>query len=344
MKRRSCSSVLSLLLVAPPAAAPLHAATTPSVTPKKLRIGDAVTSAGAFSRFVGPFKCDADGNVFSIPVALDARSRPMSPDTIVRLSADGKAVTRYSLISVPGIGNVANSTISTTALDRDGDLYAVVRAESGQYIVSFTKTGRYKWKIEIEPNELLIGSFAVFSSGEFLLSGRPASDPLSPRVVVLAPGSSSLRDVLLSDDRALKKGLSREARTALIDLASAESGSDGRVYFARAATKGSVYVVSPSGEITGTIALVPPRRGATLTSLKLSGHRLAAVYQGRPEEDSQGLWVAVHDISSGEHVASYGPVRDPVLCYQSVPGSPDRFTLLKMNSAGQIQFLQASAP
>jgi hypothetical protein len=55
-------------------------------------------------------------------------------------------------------------------------------------------------------------------------------------------------------------------------------------------------------------------------------------------------WITVHDLSSGEPLASYGPVRDFVLCYRAGEGVPDRFTLLGMSAAGELQFIEASAP
>lgn len=350
MKPYACWAFLALPVLVPGPASPQDSrVNVPSPAPVRLRTGSAVTVAGGtFGHFVGPLQCDPDGNVFFVPAppfpSPPAPPAVTPPDAAVRVSADGKTTTRFSLTSVPGLGNFADSQITATAFDTGGNLYVLAVGGSRQYIVSFTKSGQYKSKIEIDLHEIMIGSFAVFNSGEFLLAGRPPDDPMRPRVAVLSAGGGSLWDVALSADPALKKGLPVESRMELLDLASAEPAPDGRVYFARRTPRGPVYAVSPSGVVTGKFALVPPRRGATLFSIKVSGHRLAAVYAGAPASDdgSSVYWVAVHDLSTGEHLASYGPVTRFVLCYRSGEG-PDRFTLLSMK-ADEMQLLDASAP
>jgi hypothetical protein len=261
------------------------------------------------------------------------------PDSAVRIAADGKTTTEFSLTSVP---DLADSQVTTTALDLAGAPYVLAAGEGRQYIVSFTKGGKYRSKLEI-PAEMLVGSFAVFKSGEFLLAGRNLEGPMRPRVAILS-GGGSLQDVTLPADPAVGKGLSVESRMRLLDSACAEPAPDGHVYLVRPTPKGPVYAVSPSAGVVGGFALVPPRPEARLLAIKVSGDRLAAVYEAAPasDEESSVHWIAVHDLSTGEHLAAYGPVTRIVLCYRYGQGR-DSFTLLSMKDEG-LQLLEVSAP
>jgi hypothetical protein len=341
-------SIVCALLLLPliPAGRKTQPAPPAAAAAVPLRMGDAVTvsSADFGHLFQGPILCDGNGNIALLPVELEAGHRPIPPDTVVRVSADGKTATRFRLADVEGVGNFADSEILRTAFDVDGNLYVLAVNSVSRYVVAFSDSGKYKWKVALDVDEMLVSSFAVFKGGELLLSGSSGE---RARVAVRGAGGS-LSDVVLPDDAALRQGLSSAERRDLLSFAHAEPAADGLIYFSRQASEGFVYALMASGEVKSRFALAAPSGASRLAALKVSGHRLAAIYRvENPDEtvdESDTWWIVTHDLAGGEPLATYGPVRTGVLCYRSVDGFPDRFSLLGMSPAGQLQLVEAFAP
>lgn len=339
--------LMLLLLVLGPAWADHSAAPAPM----KVRLTGSVTVLGGnFNLFVGFFQCDPAGNVLFVP-APPSSVPPAPPskgraDVAIRVSADGKTITRLNLKSVPGIGELEDAEILRTAFDPNGNMYVLAAAAGRRHVVSFTKHGRYASIVEIDTKAIHPASFAAFDSGEFFLSGqRPGGlGGVTPRVVVQSVRSGSLRDVALSTDPVIPGVVTPEIRMTLTGEACAEPGADGHVYFARMTPTGPVYAVAPSGRVTREFRLASPKSGARLSSLRASGERLAAVYREEVPDDRGNMvnWIAIYNISSGEHLATYGPVNRLVLCYRSRSGL-DRFTLLGAGRA-EMELLEATAP
>jgi hypothetical protein len=310
--------------------------------PTALTISSAVPFDGlGVTLFAGPFRCDADGNVFFVPYRMAAKGEAGTRDTVVRVSGDGKKTTSFGVAAALGVMGAEDSHINATALDAGGNLYVLADVltpdGSRQMIVSFDNKGQYKTKLELDSKELLVGQLAVFASGEFLLSGRRPNG--EARLVVMSPSGGSLDGVSLppSDDEATGPA------AVIRSISWAEPAADGRVYFCQSATGKRVYGVLACGQVDKTMKLVPPRRDAQLVELRVSGKRLAALYEEtRPNQASTLRWIVVHDLLSGEAAASYGPVRNLLMCFQSSDGS-DSFTLFDAQG-GQRQLLRAAAP
>jgi hypothetical protein len=82
-----------------------------------------------------------------------------------------------------------------------------------------------------------------------------------------------------------------------------------------------------------------PEPGVTrLSAVHVAGDRMAAVY--RPESGTE-RWIQVQDLVTGALFGTYGPVANPVVCYQR--GEPDTFTLL--STTGDVwRLTRAAAP
>ncbi len=291
-----------------------------------------------FRMFLGGFRCDTEGNVFFIP-GLSGTVK--APAVVVRVSADGKSATTFSLPSTLRVADSSDVTINAMALDTQGQLtvLADVRGEAGtrQYLASFDDGGQLRSKVELDPSQIVAQRFAVFDSGDFLLLGYRSGHgarPAQPRVAVMPANGESLRDVVPPTSLSSSTWLTTDG------LSFAEPATDGHVYFAP--ESGAAYAITPSAEISRTIHLVSPQKGAGLVALKISGPRLAAIYYDVQDKQPSVRWVAVHDLGSGRQVASYGPVQNLVMCYRP-EGSHDRFTLLGGRGGDSLLFI-ASAP
>jgi hypothetical protein len=205
-------------------------------------------------------------------------------------------------------------------------LFALVWATRGEiaryYIVAFDKKGNYASRQEIEPEEMSVGRFEVFGSGDFLLLGRrPNSN--STRLAVMSAGGGSLSDVMSSTTEDAEEG---KAPPPFPGRHIARAG-DGRIYFVPDGTE-VVYFVEASGysQEAFKLAPMPPRR--KLVDLKATRQRLAAVYFEERPKDKGRLWMAVYDVARGERLAVYGPATGIPVHYEYRDGQ-DRFTLLK---------------
>ncbi len=284
--------------------------------------------------FQGPFLCSDEGDVFYSP-ALYARST----DAVVRVSGDGKKVTRFTLKSVPGFGHQEEAGIFNTAVGPDGDLYVLAGStETGVMVVTFDKNARFKSKTSI--GDRRISQIAVFKSGELLMSGAVDEQPW----VGIVSTSGQEVEVHVERDPAAAKKRTLEARRGLLDLTVTASGKDGKVYVARPTPKGPVFAVSPTGEVTERFELVPPVPDATIKTIRVSETRLAVehVQLGSATGlSSTPRWVSVYDLLNGERLAIYPSVPGSLLCYESGGGVPDSFVFLG-RGAGQVQLVRAS--
>jgi len=317
----------------------------PVVDLSPLRItGSKVVEGGEpLSLTLGPFRCDSTGNVFYVPVQRREPGRITDADTVVGISSDARTSTRFR-VAEGGLSQPVATRVVATALDLNGDLYVLTRTRTDkgnrQDIVSYSRDGKYRSRVEIDAKEIIADNFAVFGSGEFLLAGERPRSFTSDRLAVLSAGAP-LRDLWLPAESEPNPNGAAETSDVLT-MGFAQTGRDGRIYLVRNKAKTHVYAVSSSGEVDELFELSPPKGDATLSGIQVSGNRLAAIYQivasdsGRPARH-----VAVHELPTGELQARYGPISNLVMCYQSVDGFPDRFTLLGMKNH-HIELITAS--
>jgi hypothetical protein len=148
----------------------------------------------------------------------------------------------------------------------------------------------------------------------------------------MGPEGGTLRDVATRAGGSFgPRGLQSLSIDKLMFL---EPSTDGNVYIV--SEGGSAYAISASAEVIGTINLASPQTGARLFDLKISGRRMAALYN---IEDGQPAlrWIAIYDLNSRDRVATYGPVREIVMCYRA-EGAYDRFLLLGVRDGRKVAF------
>lgn len=123
-----------------------------------------------------------------------------------------------------------------------------------------------------------------------------------------------------------------------------EPGADGRLYVTHAPGD-RIHAIAPTGAVTPPIEIArPPGQDIHLVSLHVSHGRIAATYQRQPTGQplTTPRWVVVHEVGSGRHVATYGPLPKMLICYQHREGA-DWFTMLSL-AGSSWQMLGASAP
>ena len=291
-----------------------------TVVPAPLKVLDSVSFWERESvAWLPPVHCDDGGNVFFVvvpPAQPPAPGQPLResiPTDILRIGADGKETTTLRLTAAPTLVGADTLRTLATALDAQGTLFVLVVAERGetigQHIVSFDQEGRYRSTATIDWEELLVGSFEVFDSGDFLLQGFRENG--EPRVTVMSPGGS-LRDVFaLSGYEATDDG----AEPVRLSMKTARGG-DGRVYLVSRA-EDSIHAIEPSGGSRVVVEL-REREDFKVVDLKAAGEWLAVVYfEARRSGKASGrFWMDIYNPVLAELEATYGPVLSPPLCYQ----------------------------
>jgi hypothetical protein len=300
----------------------------PETTP--LREVDKVpfTDGGWFA-WREPAHCDGDGNLIVVPVpAADPRipaARQKRPDAILRVSRDGKKKTTIDPTrgSFPGASEAV--TVATT-IDSGGSVHALLwipgERERTFRIASYDNSGEYRSSVKIDPEEIQVGDFEAFGSGEFLLFGVAMLPKVETRLVVL-DSSGNLHDVLgvaVDDPTKEPEAPKRPPQMA--------PGGDGSIYLVLDG-EDAVYVVNPSAQIRRAFTLDATPRDWRRVGLKAAENRLAVVYYQAPANEGHGgsFWMAVYDVLSGERQAILGPVNRPPLCY-SRQSDRDTFTVL----------------
>jgi hypothetical protein len=298
-----------------------------------LRTANTVSLPQAELAWVGQ-RSDDDGNLFFIVMpTFDQRDvkkgRPskyaVQPRDIRFVSADGRRTKVLSPAAIPAFSedNVETLAIATNP---GGTLFALVWATRGEigryYIVAFDKNGSYESRQEINPEEMSVGRFEVFGSGDFLLLGRhPYSK--TTRIAVMSAGGSALSDVVSSATQDVEAGDTPPPFPGQ----HIARGGDGRIYFVPEG-KEVVYFVDSSGYSQEAFKLAPMPRNRKLVDLKAAGRRLAVIYFEERPQGKGRLWIAIYHASLGELLAVYGPAYGIPVSYEYSQGQ-DRFTLLK---------------
>jgi hypothetical protein len=285
--------------------------------------------------FVSPWQCDSGSNIYFVPATPETLDRP---DRIVRISPDGKLLT---LFPRPAMGaSSLTPAVRSRSIGPDGRLHVLVQTEISesirQRIVSFTPAGEEGAAVDAihVPTLQIVGQhFALVGTGDVVVLGR---DPQAAgeRLALVSRKGTVSRDVHAPEGIADTS----DAHQRSPGFTWLGSGSDGLAYLVRERAR-RVVAISPAGEVVKIFDLPGPEPGVTrLSAVHVAGDRMAAVY--RPESGTE-RWIQVQDLVTGALIGTYGPVANPVVCYQR--GEPDTFTLL--STTGDVwRLTRAAAP
>jgi hypothetical protein len=302
--------------------------------------------------FMSSSKCDADGNLYIRKLAMD---RPLlSP--VVKIDSDGK---RVALFDPAAFSRLALDRADAFSPALDGGMYQI--AESGVlnpriYVLHFSSDGSPSAPILLDAN-FEVYTFAAFADGNFLVSGLQR-DGLNKNdhgrnfTAVFSADGRELAQLSFEApaqeaakagaQKEISKSAQKDAEKAAptLNLAEAESGSDGNLYVMRRSSPALVYVIAPSGKVMKTIKVGSPLPDALPSSFHVSGNQMALSFWN---DESQRQKVVVADAQTGRKIASYG---DPgglgpsFACFSANEGV---FTFLQLGEGNALEVIRAEA-
>ncbi len=323
--------------------------------------------------FMSGSKCDADGNLYIRKFAMD---RPLL-GPVVKIDRDGKRTALFDLGAFSQLGLDRADAFSPAS---DGGMYQI--AQSGVlkpriYVLHFSSDGSAASPTRLDA-DLEVYTFAVFTDGNFLLSGvrrdvQNKNDRGRNFTAVFSADGRELAELSFPESQretqqeshretqgsakagaksdasgpqkdarkdAQKVALKDELKSApMLDLADAEVGGDGNLYVMRASSPALVYVIAPSGKIMQTLKVAAAVRSGVPSAFHVSGNRLAISFWN---EEKQSRTMVVADAQTGRKIASYA---DPAAlgmfaCYEANEGV---FTFLSLGEGNALEIIRAEA-
>lgn len=304
-----------------------------------------------------PIRCDQEGNIY-FESALPPAAKPQS---ILKISQEGKRLAEFSLQAVPGFdaGEWYGFNVGLR-----GELYLVAARQNQEKeaefgIIEFSPEGRFRSATPIE-ERFRPRQVAAFLSGEFLISGiqevRAEGEGAKriPYTVIVDRSGRSVAKVSLPEDVDLNQkpsstktaGQSVPAADPIsaIDLGNAVAGADGNIYLVRHGPSPKVYVISPAGAVLRNFQVDTPVDGALMFGVQyVVGNRLVFDF-GVKLESGRG-WQQIISLVDGE---TGGRLYDYYLpegrmevfsCY-----SPNRFVFLIATSSRLPVRLRVASP
>ena len=328
-----------------------------------LKIVSTVRTGEIASSLVLPAKCDLTGNAW-VRVAGDK----VGAGPILKISPDGKKLVRYSLDAIPP--EVASDARMRSFAPGPGDELVVLLEKQGEetqhYLVRYGSDGELRSTSRIEAplrpsfvgtfpsGDLLIGGDELPPDPKTLAAGVPTSPNRKGFVGIFNNRGQLLRRISLKADLKPKEQKSKnpagdpyikqdkEYRTAMV-LSSAETSEDGNIYLTRNAPFGPVHVISSSGTVRKSISLIPPN-GARLSTVKLGGGRLIALYlRDKPNRQAiSEVILSELNLSNGVKIAEYThsnfDIGSVLACV-----APPIYTFLGADKEGHLTVVQTTA-
>lgn len=261
-----------------------------------LRVTESVAMPRDFRKIFGMFaKCDSQGSIYAPLADLGEAWGP-----VLRVSADGKTLTTFSLYSDP---ELAGESLLGFALGSSGSLHLLAGEEAegslptGEpsyerfLIANMDAAGRHVSKISVRGGFRPL-QFSVLPSGEFLIAGlKPstmASVPGKPVVVLFDQQAKLIKELELEGGPHAPAFIVRvpgrpDTKVVLpdwnpdpqLDISLAEIDDDGTTYFL--SFDGSVLVISPPLE-QARLLTIPRPAGTAMMLLKVARGRLAVSF------------------------------------------------------------------
>jgi outer membrane protein assembly factor BamB len=310
-------------------------AVPPNFTPEvKAARTLAIVETATFQQAAGestmlPPACDAKGNVYVRPYYSRKHSL-RSP--VYEFSPRGERKAVYSLASDSEFTGQGKGG-ADFAIGKDGEVYQLALSEKGTYIVQFDQNGAIKSKIRLQAG-FSPYHFAVFDSGEFLVTGSGADD-LHPHAIytgIFDRGGKMVKKVVFAEDEQYAQAANRgdaeftEPGNTIpgnyaVDRGAVVRASNGNLYVVRWTTPARVYAVSPAGEIMANFEVTPPIDGKKPSIVVSHGNRLAIEWEATQNDPRAGITVVGLD---GQPYATYSEKLGVLACYSD----QERFTFL----------------
>lgn len=318
---------------------------SPADTTRNMEVTNIVPTQVDQVSTVIPDQCDADGNVYLRPYGVGYKfgwgdMMKFSPkgEKLATFSPQPELFPTSSFVSKDG-------TVYVMAVREESDEAAAARRAEKKpwtppdiYILQYRKDGQFDRKTKLAATFLPSGSFAVFPSGEILVSAIEQSADTTPSsgpfTALFDQSGAMLKKISSSEDDWIikaveghddKKVISGKGSNPAVATGQTVVGADGNAYIMRRTNPAMVYVISGGGEIVRTLTLSsgdPP----LFPSIMAENHgQLAILFQNHGPSESR---IKVFDSRSGEELetANVGPMFGSAMtCF-----NPPNFTFLRV--------------
>ncbi len=309
--------------------------------------------------------CDGAGNIY-VRLNDDPKDdEPMERVTALPIRkispAAGLVGTFRSLDAFPnegsGRGVIAKDLFATT----DGRVFEVAFVHGDFFVVEFRQDGSVKGKTKLVASDLR-GSdfrFAVFASGEYLLTAMTGKDQLTPFTGVFAADGRLLKKIYEPEDEdARQRSRAYERRATVtgsrgvdfIYSGSVAAGSDGNIYLLHGTSSPAlIYVISPKGDVVRKLRIDAGDPDLVATSIRSHAARLAVQFDSQRRWPDTNPLIKVADLQ-GNPIADYRADLAPAGV--KALGEPphlagydsDGFTFSPDLRDGQVYFVRAKLP
>lgn len=276
-----------------------------------------------------PPTCDEEGNVYFRP--YDSKISPLQ-EPIYKFSPHGERKAVYSVSADPEFSGKYKGG-EDFALGKGGEVYRLALSEKGNYIVQFDQNGAIKSKIRLHAS-FSPYHFAVFDSGEFLItgSGVDGPDPHGIYTGIFDRSGKMVKKIAFPEDeeytRAAERGDVRfwepgntNPGNFAVDRGAVVRAANGNLYVVRSTTPARVYAVSPASEMVANFEVSPPIDGKKPSIVVAHGSRLAIEWEATQNDPRAGITVVGLD---GQPYAIYNEKLGTLVCYSD----QERFTFL----------------
>jgi hypothetical protein len=280
-------------------------------------------------------QCDAEGNFY-----LQNDVTFQSP--IHKVNLKGEKTADFLPSSSTDLPNLppALAHAETFWVTEDGQLYLHIMASMTEHdLLVFGKDGTYKSKVALDNGTLWqLKKFAVFSSGDFLITGEKWQKPeqnYAPFTAIFSSRGTFLKEISLKDDAKIYKTtvdgdsalVPHSGNNRAIFQGAMATAADGNIYLMRWLSPVVVYAISPGGEVLRRFTVSPGDGGSMPSSMRIAGDRIAIEFKNK---ETQKQMFKVVDLHGKEQAIYDWPEVDgkPVwlsLCYMQ---NPERFVFL----------------
>jgi hypothetical protein len=301
--------------------------------------------------------CDTKGNTF-LTVWNPAGEHP-SDRPLLMFDSSGSLKTKFASSRKDlGLSRLEDYS-EPTALLPDGRVVRLVWSKDSLSVARFAADGKLESRTTLDPPAILPYQFVVFPSGELFVSGlehvhsKRALGPYKSFTAVYDEHGHLLKQLSLAEDAeidaAAEAGDSRYASGPMfgnraVSSGRARLGSDGNVYLMRRTSPATVYVISATGELAGTLKIEPQSFGQMPFDMQVANNQIAMEFSVHCSGDRcEGVYFTIAYATTGQKLADYAD-NDRFGKFACYSAKPERFTFLGPTENGKkLQMIQAVA-
>lgn len=252
-----------------------------------------------------PLKCDVEGRTYARFYQANVFAAP-----VVRISADGREVTRFSLPAPEGGDEVEVVDYSS---DPHGNLFVLARKGAGWEIVRFASNGQMERREALNLSQhLRLNQLVALDDSRLFITGTAVGAQKGQRAgtpfnAIVYPDGHIAPVALKKDSQPVDSGrMEYSGETNLgVSAGLAVRGDDGNVYVLRQTTPAQVYVISPDGQVRRVITANSPIPKAVARQISANSGRLAIQFNLARDNARDEVLIRTLDTNTGALIQDY---------------------------------------